>query len=305
VQTSDAWETATTASSAHASNASSGASIHSSIFSTASRDRAYDEGACVMHFAHPASGAATRIGITHIEVRAESRPSAGDGLALVVRDAQAREYVDRLWNAGAKANCAPFLAHADVVAAMMPHRPRHAAGPGMPGAPSTSAAAADPGAVVLFAPNPEHHPRYAFSSAADAHDFIAAVAAGSGRRLACSADVESVKSGVTHGNSLEAGLATVQVWEDVDAAAGGGRVVRLFRNRNEAAGGNRVIDVDCNCLRAPERDGKGKWVFGLRDVREGAVKELRYLKVAFSADRDRDRFLREVGFGHFIPVGKA
>jgi hypothetical protein len=270
--------------------------VRSSILSTASRDRAYEEGACAMHFAHPTSGAATRIPVTHIEVRAESRPTAGDGIALVVRDPAGREYVDRLWNAAAAANCAPFLAHSDIVAAM---RPRRKADKG--GAPGpSSAAGADVGAVVLFAPNPEHHPQYAFSSTADALDFVGAVAGAAGRRLACSADVESVKSGVTHGNSLEAGLATLQVWDD--SAVGGARVVRLFRNRNEATP-SQVVDVDCNCLRAPERDGKGKWVFGLRDVREGAVKELRYLKVAFSRDEDRNRFLREVGFGHFIPAG--
>ena len=296
---SDAWETATTASSAHPSNASSGASIRSSIFSTASRDRAYEEGACAMHFANPESGAATRIAVAHIEVRAESRPTAGDGVALVVRDTAGREYVDRLWNAAAKANCTPFLAHRDVVAAL---RPRHGQGSGHGALLQPVQAAADAGAVVLFAPNPEHHPQYAFSSAADAHDFVGAVS-GPGRRLACSADVESVKSGVTHGNILEAGLATVQVWED--AAAGGARAVRLFRNRNETTG-SQVVDIDCNCLRAPEKDGRGKWVFGLRDVREGAVKELRYLKVAFSRDEDRDHFLREVGFDHLIPLaGKA
>jgi hypothetical protein len=133
-----------------------------------------------------------------------------------------------------------------------------------------------------------------------------------GRTLCSSVNVSSIKSACTHGNAVESGTETLQIWESMPdelsptspIARARARTVKFFRNKNPGVQ-QQVVEFDCNALRPPDVDARsGKVSFRFRDVREGVVKDMKYLKIAFSSDEDRIDFLHEVGFPEHIPVPK-
>jgi hypothetical protein len=244
----------------------------------------YADGACRILYRH-AQGM-SQLPIVHIEVTRSYAPS-GYSTCVLARMLDNRVIADKLFSAAQRANAAPFFESAETVAAL-----RH------------TLSAESLGCIVKFAPEPGAHPQYLFKSVQDGWEFMQHVAE---RTLLCSANVHSIKSACTHGNSVEAGTETIQIWEDtpVDGDAIGKartRTVKFFRNKNPHSG-NQVVEFDCNTLRPPDVDARsGKVTFRFRDVREGVVKEMKYLKIAFLSEEDRIDFLHEVGFPEHIPA---
>lgn len=186
---------------------------------------------------------------------------------------------DDLFISSLRSNASPFFENEEVVKAMRFHDPNITC-------------------VVKMAPNPAGHPSYSFARVKDGWEFVQSVV---GRTLVASVNIAIVKSACTHGNSVEAGMETMQVWEDEEGNGDGdgrfnGRTVKFFRNKNPS-GATQVIEFNCNTLRSPEIDSRGgKVTFRFRDVREGAIKDMKYLKIGFMKDEDRETFLHEVGF---------
>lgn len=178
-------------------------------------------------------------------------------------------------------NTSPFLEHSEVVRAFR-------------GAHDSTI-----GQIVRFAPQSAFHPQYSFVRRDDAIGFAAAVA---GMRLLASVDVESVKSAGTHGNSMEAGCETMQVWGEGAAgvgfatAGGEGRWIKLFKNKNPAAGEHAVVEFDTKWMRAAQVERRAwRVVVPFRDGVGGVATEMKYLKIAFSAKEGRDEFLTATG----------
>jgi len=186
---------------------------------------------------------------------------------------------DDLWMSTIRTNASPFFENEEILKAMRFHDPNI-------------------NCVVKMAPNPAGHPSYSFARVKDGWEFVQSVVC---RTLVCSVNIATIKSACTHGNSVESGMETMQVWEDEDSTgdtAGrfNGRTVKFFRNKNPSAT-TQVVEFNCNMLRPPEIDARGgKVTFRFRDVREGAIKDMKYLKIAFMKDEDRETFLHEVGF---------
>ncbi|TID26858.1 hypothetical protein E2P81_ATG01320 [Venturia nashicola] len=244
------------------------ASREGSIFTVASRDRAFEEGTTKVWFR---KGSQLQIlPIQHIEVRRLDR-IRGEGIVVVSKTPSGQDVLDDLWMPSLGTNSCPFLENAEV-ASTFQRRDKSA------------------NFVVCFAPHPEHHPQYSFSSRDDCWDFMQAIA---DKSLCASLDVESIKSACTHGHAAEGGCATIQVWED-DAL--GLKTIKLFRNKNELAK-QKVIDINVNCLRMPKKEkGTGKLVVDFRDSKDGFTSEMKYLKIGFSNADAEEGFLCQVGF---------
>jgi hypothetical protein len=288
---SESWESA---SSIH--TGSSSASIRSSsvregsIVSTASRDRMYEDGACKIWYRDGTRLA--QLSVSHIEVvRASAPPSAGssnDSISIYARMSDSTNNIirDDLWIAKIGKNAAPFFENAEIVDVMRSTLDKTIA------------------CVVKFAPNPADHPQYSFKSLQDGWEFMQYVA---GKTLCCSVNVATIKSACTHGNSVESGTETIQIWEnspdDADGPVGNrprSRMVKFFRNKNPTVQ-QQVIEFDCNTLRPPDVEARsGKVSFRFRDVREGVIKDMKYLKIIFTGEEDRIDFLHEVGFSEHI-----
>jgi hypothetical protein len=242
------WDTASsvhTGSTAGTTSSSADSIREGSIFSTASRERTYDEGTCTMLVKatnHPhayggpggAAGKAVPFPVTHLEIR---RTGQG-GIVIVSRTTNGQEMADNLYISRLNENAKPFMEHIDVVEATkmsIGRVPSHGKSPQIHGIQKRYAGddmemanahgSTEPSivAIVFFAPHPSHHPQYAFSTYQDAWDFVSATSSThelhmdpewiSQLSLVCSASVTSIKSALTHGNVEESGLVTVQVWE--------------------------------------------------------------------------------------------
>jgi hypothetical protein len=282
---SDLWEST---SSIH-TGSSSAESIRSSsvregsIRSTASRDRMYEDSACKLWYRDGTRQ--SHLNIAHIEVVRSPSPASptpsGDCISIYARIADSSNSIirDDLWMARAGKNAAPFFENAEIVSVMRATQDKTIA------------------CVVKFAPNPADHPQYSFKSLQDGWEFMQYVA---GKTLCCSVNVATV-------NSEESGTETIQIWEnnldDADASVGSRprtRTVKFFRNKNPARP-QQVIEFDCNTLRPPDVDARsGKVAFRFRDVREGVIKEMKYLKITFPGEEDRIEFLHDVGFSEHI-----
>jgi hypothetical protein len=244
------------------------ASREGSISTVASKDRVFDEGTTKLWFQKGPQ--LQLLPIEHIEVRRINRIK-GEGVVIVSKTPSGQEVLDDLWMPSVGTNSSPFLENSVVVSTFR-HREQSA------------------NFVVCFAPNPEHHPQYSFSTKDDCWDFVQAIA---DKTLCASLDVESIKSACTHGNAAEGGCETIQVWED-DAL--GLKTVKFFRNKNKNAK-QKVVEVSVNCLRFPKKEkGTGKLVMAFRDAREGPTNEMRYLKIGFSNADAEEGFLYQVGF---------
>lgn len=304
---SDSWDTSSSIHTGSSANSIRSSQREGSIFSTASRDRMYEEGACKLFYRH--GKGTTQLSIVHIEVIRSSVPS-GDCISIFSRMPDKNVIRDDLFVAALRSNAAPFFEHADIVTAM---RAAHG---------NDRALAC----VVKFAPKPADHPQYGFASVQDAWDFMQHVV---GRMLCCSVNVLSIKSAYTHGNAVESGTETLQIWEALPEdnmaiitttattttntngtptspiSRARTRTVKFFRNKNSNVQ-QQVVEFDCNALRPPDVDTRsGKVSFRFRDVREGVVKDMRYLKIQFSGEEDRIDFLHEVGFSEHIPGPKS
>lgn len=245
------------------------ASREGSIFTVASKDRNFDEGTTKMWF-HKGPQLQV-LPIDHIEVRRLDRIQ-GEGVVIVSKTSNGQPVLDDLWMPSLGTNSSPFLENAEVAGAFR-HREESA------------------NFVVCFAPHPEHHPQYSFSTKDDCWDFMQAIA---DKTLCASLDVENIKSACTHGNAAEGGCTTIQVWDD-DAI--GLKTVKCFRNKNTHAK-QRVVEINVNCLRVPKKErGTGKLVVEFRDAKDGLTNEMKYLKMGFSNVDAEEGFLHQVGYG--------
>jgi hypothetical protein len=243
------------------------ASREGSIFTVASKDRTFEEGTTKMWIRK--GGQLQLLPIEHIEVRRIDRIK-GQGIVIVSKTSSGQEVLDDLWMPSIGTNSSPFLENSEVVTVFR-HREQSA------------------NFVVCFAPHPEHHPQYSFSTKDDCWDFMQAIA---DKILCASLDVESIKSACTHGNAAEGGCETIQVWED-DAI--GLKTVKFFRNKNMHAK-QKVVEVSVNCLRFPKKErGTGKLVMDFRDSKDGPTNEMRYLKIGFSNSDAEEGFLHQIG----------
>jgi len=214
--------------------------------------------------------------VINIEIRKQPMPCGNSAITIVLRTDTGQEILDSLWMPQTNSNASPFLEHSEIVAAM---RDQH----------DTTIQS-----VVHFAPNPGKHPQYSFTTNADCEDFMRAVV---GKLLVSSVDIATIKSACTHGNSYEVGCETMQIWQDPDAAAGiSSRTIKIFRNKNPTASA-AVVEIAVSCLKAPDKEFRsGKLSFGLRDMKDDHVREMKYLKIAFSNNLARDEFLCQTGF---------
>jgi hypothetical protein len=212
--------------------------------------------------------------IDHIEIRRVERPGA-EGVIIACRTESGQEVLDDLWIPQDGMNSSPFLENSDV-ASTFRQRDKNA------------------NFVVCFAPNTSVHPQYSFTNKEDCWDFMQAIA---DKTLCASIDVESIKSACTHGNSVESGCETLQVWEDPIFTL---RTVKFFRNKNLYAK-PRLVEFNVNCFRFPDNLEKrtGKLIVNFRDSIDGTspTKEMRYLKIAFRNLDSEEEFLQQVGFG--------
>lgn len=244
------------------------ASREGSIFTVASKNRSFEEGSTKI-WIHKGSQLQI-LPIEHIEVRRLDRIK-GQGIVIVSKTQSGQDVLDDLWMPSLGTNSCPFLENAEV-ASTFQRRDRSA------------------NFVVCFAPHPEHHPQYSFSTREDCWDFMQAIA---DKALCASLDVESIKSACTHGHAAEGGCATIQVWED-DAL--GMKTIKIFRNKNELAK-QKVVEINVNCLRCPKKErGTGKLVVDFRDAKDGLTSEMKYLKIGFSNTDAEEGFLLQVGF---------
>ncbi|KAF2664731.1 hypothetical protein BT63DRAFT_96927 [Microthyrium microscopicum] len=271
----DTWESGSSVATGSSANSIRSSLRDGSILSTASHDRAFTEGSVKLWYHRGVT--LQQVTITHIEVRQTSRPG-GDGIVLILRTSKGQDIIQDLWISSLQTNASPFLENAEIEAAM---RDQH----------DTSITA-----LVHFAPNTARHPQYSFASRTDCWDFLQMVV---GKTLIASVDISTLKSALTHGHAAEAGCQTIQVWESHESAAPA-RTVKFFRNKN-AHVASQVVELDVNCLRAPEKEGRsGKLVFMLRDVLDGRIREMKYLKISFASDSAKDMFVREAGFSHLV-----
>ncbi|KAE9972612.1 hypothetical protein BLS_003952 [Venturia inaequalis] len=248
------------------------ASRQDSIFTITNKDRTFGEGTTKVWF-HKGPQLHV-LPIEHIEVRRLDRIK-GEGIVIVSKTPSGQDVLDDLWMPSLGTNSCPFLENAEVTSTFH-HREKSAR------------------FVVCFAPHPEHHPQYSFSTRDDCWDFMQAIA---GKTLCASLDVESIKSACTHGHAAEGGCSTIQVWED-DAL--GLKTIKLFRNKNELAK-QKVVEINVNCLRSPKKErGTGKLVMDFRDAKNGPTSEMKYLKIGFSNADAEEGFLHQVGFGPLL-----
>lgn len=248
------------------------ASREGSIFTVASKDRTFEEGTTKLWF-H--KGPQLQIlPIKHIEVRRLDRIK-GEGIVIVSKTPSGQDVLDDLWMPSQGTNSCPFLENAEV-AGTFQRREKSAH------------------FVVCFAPHPEHHPQYSFSSRDDCWDFLQAIA---DKTLCASLDVESIKSACTHGHAVEGGCKTIQVWED-DAL--GLKTIKFFRNKNKLAK-QKVVEINVNFLRFPKKErGTGKLVVDFRDAKDALTSEMKYLKIGFSNTDAEEGFLHQIGFGSLL-----
>jgi hypothetical protein len=212
--------------------------------------------------------------IDHIEIRRVER-SGGEGIVIACRTESGQEVIDDLWIPQAGTNSNPFLENSDIVTTFR-QRDKNA------------------NFVICFAPNPSTHPQYSFATKADCWDFMQAIV---DKTLCASLDVESIKSACTHGNSVESGCETLQIWEDPVFTI---RTVKFFRNKNLYAK-PRIVELNVNCFRFPDNLDRrtGKLIVQFRDGLDvtSPTKEMRYLKIAFGHPDLEEEFLQQAGFG--------
>jgi hypothetical protein len=276
-ESADSWETGSSIHTGSSSNSIHSSAREGSIFSTSSTDRMYEDGACKVWY-HSGGKALAQLSIAHIEVKRALVPS-GACISVYARMSDSKIVRDDLWMSGLRTNASPFFEHIEIVNAMRQyHDPTIAC-------------------VIKFAPNPADHPQYSFAAIQDGWEFVQHV---TGKTLICSVNVASIKSACTHGNHVESGTDTIQVWEE-EAEPGRmrSRTVKFFRNKNPSVI-HQVVEFNCNALRPPEQDHRcGKVTFRFRDMRDGNVKDMRYIKIAFLNNEDKETFVHEVGFsGH-------
>ncbi|QDS71015.1 hypothetical protein FKW77_007955 [Venturia effusa] len=243
------------------------ASRESSIFTMASKDRTFEEGTTKIWFHR---GTQLQIlPIEHIEVRRLDRIK-GEGIVIVSKTPSGQDVLDDLWMPSLGTNSWPFLVNAEVASTFRRREP-------------------SANLVVCFAPHPEHHPQYSFSTRDDCWDFMQAIA---DKTLCASLDVENIKSACTHGNAAEGGCVTIQVWDDNALNL---RTLKIFRNKNTLAK-QKVVEINVNCLRSPKKErGTGKLVVDFRDAKDGPTSEMKYLKIGFSNMDAETGFLHQVG----------
>jgi hypothetical protein len=243
-----------------------------SIFTIQSKNRTFEEGTTKLW--HVRGKSMIQLPIEHIEIRRVDR-STGEGIVIACRTESGQEILDDLWMTQTGTNSSPFLENSDIVKTFR-HKDKNA------------------NFVVCFAPNPSIHPQYSFATKEDCWDFMQAIV---DKTLCASVDVESIKSACTHGNSVESGCETLQVWEDPIFAM---RTVKFYRNKNLYAK-PRLVEFNVNCFRFPDNLEKrtGKLVIYFRDGldTESPTKEMRYLKLAFGSADLEEEFLQQVGFG--------
>jgi hypothetical protein len=260
---------ADTSSSSSSSFRSMPISREGSILTVASKDRVFEEGTTKLW--HHQRGSFQQLPIEHIEVRRLDLVK-GQAVVIVSKSTSGQEILDDLWMPSTGTNSSPFLENSDVVTQFQ--RREESAN-----------------FVVSFAPNRNHHPQYSFSTREDCWDFMQAI---TDKTLCASLDIENIKSACTHGNAVESGCETIQVWEDDTV---GLKTVKFFRNKNPNAK-QKVVEVNINCFREPEKEKRtGKLVFAFRDAQDGPTKEMRYLKIGFSNADAEEGFLQQVGFG--------
>lgn len=226
---------------------------------------------------YTSNGVLQQVHVAQLEIHRKSMPS-NHGATIVATTPSGAKLVDDLWMPSIKAIASPFIENPEATATMRQRDPAIQS-------------------VVHFVPDAdERRPRYSFASHQDYLEFMQAIA---GRRLCASIGVRSIKSNKTRGNACETGDDTLQVWEGADK---GSRTVRFFRGKNADAV-PQVVELDCNCLRAPEKEERGgKLVFLLRDVRDGGVtKDIKYLKIAFSGRQAEEEFLDAAGIALHVP----
>ena len=260
-------------------NSSSSGSIRSvptregSIFSISSRDRMYDDGACKL-WHRQGSRSLRQIDIVRTEVRRDVQQSHGKygfGVIVVSTTPIRTEIQDPLWIPMAGLNSSPFLEHIEVVQQFQKIDPTVKF-------------------VVRFAPNTDRHPQYSFTNREDCWDFMQAI---SEKILVASIDVESIKTAATHAAAFEAGMETIQIWEDRHTNR---RTIKFFRNKNETAR-DRVVELDLGWLRQPQKDRRtSRTLIELRDSGDPLARELKYLKIVFSSTDAEAGFMHECGF---------
>jgi hypothetical protein len=215
---------------------------------------------------YTSSGVLQQLVITQLKVH-----KSNHGVTIVATTSFGANMIDDLWIPSIEAIASPFIEKPEAAAAIHDRDPAIQS-------------------VVHFVPAVGRHPRYSFASHQACRDFMQAV---TGRRLCASIAVCSIKSNKTRGSACETGEDTLQVWEGADR---GSRTIRFFRAQNAGAV-PQVVDIDCNVLRAPEKEERGsKLVFSLRDVREGGVtQEFKYLKIAFLSSQAEEEFMEATG----------
>lgn len=244
-----------------------------SVYSISSHDRVYEAGTCTLWHRQGATGL-VKVDIMRTEVRRAMQPFQGRqvvAITIVSKTPSGQEIPDRLFMPTLGVNSSPFLEHMEVVHAFQRHDP-HAH------------------FIVRFAPNPAQHPQYSFSNQDACWEFLQSITE---KFLCASVDIESIKSAVTHGNTTESGVATLQVWEDRQTSR---RSIQFFRNKNSHAR-QRVIEIDVENLMPPRLEKKtGKMIIELRHQEDPSTKELKYLKIDFSSPDFQERFLCEGRF---------